>query len=221
MLWMWLLACGDKSTDSAMEDTTIDATMTLVSISNRPQIEIPIYADETMQYTEEDGTATLTIPASKPFAIVAEENDSLTHRYVGLSTDRNWALEALFLDRGSWNSMLGNLDLIDEVGTGHIWVAVTNGNFLPIEGASVSLTSGTSDEPFTLLQTNVPWPGNTVEADGRGWIMFPNVTTGDVSLSVTTPEEQTCGVFVGGALDNAFSTTVYADTATIFWFICQ
>ena len=195
--------------------------MTLVSINNRPQIEIPIYFDETMHYTEEDGTATLTLPANQTFTIVAEENDSLTHRYVGLSTDRNWALEALFLDRGSWNSMLGNLDLVDEIGTGHIWVAITNSNFLPIEGASVSLTSGTSDEPFTLLQTNVPWPGNTVEEDGRGWVMFPNVTTGDVSLSVTTQDEQTCGVFVGGALDNTFITTIYADTANIFWFICQ
>lgn len=221
MLWMWFFACGDKSTDSAVEEATIDATITLVSINNRPQIEIPIYSDETMHYTEEDGTATLTLEAHQPFAIVAEENDSLTHRYVGLSTDRNWALEALFLDRGSWNSMLGSLGFTDEVGTGHIWVAITNSNFLPIEGASVSLISGTSDEPFTLLQTNVPWPGNTVEADGRGWIMFPNVTTGDVSLSVTTPAEQTCGAFVGGTLDNTFSSTVYADTATIFWFICQ
>ena len=219
--WVWLIACNKGSSDTAATEQSIHANITLLSINNRPQVEIPIYADETIHRTEEDGSAKIELDPNQPFAIVAEENDSLTHRYLGVATNRNFALNALFIDRGSWNSILGSLQLTDEVGTGHIWIAVTNSNFLPIEGAQVLLISGTSDEPFTLLQTNVPWFGDTLGAGDRGWIFYPNVTPDDVILSVTTPTEQPCGAFVGGVPNNQFEIAVYADTASIFWFICQ
>lgn len=221
ILWS-LLACGDKANDTAAENTTmVEANITLLSINDRPQIEIPIYVDETMHYTEEDGSATLLVEPNRAFAIIAEENNSLTHRYVGLTTDRNFALDALFISRGSWDSLLGGVGLADQTGTGHLWVSITNGNFLPIAGASATLTSGTSEDPFILLQTNVPWTGNTIDDNGKNWIFFPNTQPGNVTITVATPTEETCSIFSGSDASNEYSTTVYADTATVLWFICS
>ncbi len=232
--WMWmtlnLLGCGDKNTDSATETTELRASVTLTSLNDRPQIEIGIRSNANNEevFTEEDGTASLPLMPNSPFVLTAVENDSLQHRYVGNTTDRNFALDALFLDRGSWLSLLGNVGLSEQTGTGHLWVNVVNPNFLPIANASVTVDGNPSDAPFILLNTNVPWSTNSIDPEGRSTVFFPNIAPQDVTINVTLPSEddeqgnpQSCRLFVDDSVENTATATIYANTATILWFICR
>ena len=216
-----LLACNNSTKDTSIQPN-VDAIVTLLSLNNRPQIEIPVmsYFDYETRLTEENGTTTVPISPNQPFIITAEENDSLVHRFTGIATDKNLALDALFLDRGSWQSMLANQNISEEIGVGHLWVAIVNSNFLAVEGASATLTSGDSATPFVLLQTNVPWSTNTLEPDGREWVFFPNIQPQEVTVSISAPNNQPCAVFAGGETSNLYSTTIYANTASILWMIC-
>ncbi len=219
-----LLACNTSAEDSSTQPDSIDAIITLVSLNNRPQIEIPVlsYFDYETRLTEEDGSVTIPVELGKSFVITAEEN-SLVHRYTGIAGNRNLALDALFLDRGAWQSILAYQQIPDEVGVGHLWVAVVNTNFLPIEGASAILTDGNSAEPFVLLQTNIPWTTNSIEPDGKEWIFFANIPSDEVTVSISEPNNLQCEVFPKGSsqnFTNTFTTTIYADTAIILWFMC-
>ncbi len=220
---LMLLGCGDKSADSATEVEYLNAYITLRSLNDRPQIEIETRSgfDNQTIATEEDGTVTLPVEPNSPFIITAQENDSLQHRYVGNTTERDFALDALFLDRGTWTSLLGNVELSEEVGRGHLWVSVVNANFLPIAGASVSLEGNPSAPPFVLLETNFPWSTNTIDETGKATVFFPNISPQDVTVQVTPPNGETCRLFVDDANSNQATATIYANTATILWFICQ
>ena len=114
MLWFALLSCGEKTlsvdTENNAENLGVEAGLLLVSLNDRPQIEIEVRSDfdNLSTFTEEDGITSLLTAPNAPFVFTATENDSLQHRYVG-STNESFQLEALFLDRGSWLSLLGGL----------------------------------------------------------------------------------------------------------------
>ena len=238
MFWTWvwaglnLMGCDGKTTDSGTETIELTASVTLLSLNDRPQIEIGVRSSANNEevFTEEDGTASLPLVPNAPFVLTAVENNSLQHRYVGNTTNRNFALDALFLDRGSWLSLLGNVGLADQTGTGHLWVNVVNPNFLPIANASVTLENSPSEAPFILLNTNVPWSANTIDPEGRSTVFFPNIAPQDVTINVTWPSEQdgqtgqnaeSCRLFVDNSPENTATATIYANTATILWFICK
>ena len=222
--WFILFACGDKSGDSATEAPSLEAQVTMLSLNDRPQIEISIRSDfdNIERFTEEDGTVSLPVEPDAPFTLTALENNSLQHRYIGFTTTRNFALDALFLDRGTWLSVLGNIGLNDEVGHGHLWVSVVNANFLSIPNATVTLENNPSASPFVLLETNVPWATNTIDPTGKPIVFFPNILPQDVLIQVDTPNDMTCVPFVdnNGSINEA-TVSIYANTATILWFVCQ
>jgi hypothetical protein len=222
--WFIFLSCGNKSSDSAVEAPSFEAQVTLLSLNDRPQIEISIRSDfdNIELFTEEDGAVSLPVEPEAPFTLTALENNSLQHRYVGYTTTRNFALDALFLDRGTWLSLLGNMGLNDETGHGHLWVSVVNPNFLPIPNATVTLQDSPSEDPFVLLETNVPWATNTIDPTGKPIVFFPNILPQDVSIQVGTPDNMTCSPFVDNSASiNEATVTIYANTATILWFVCQ
>ena len=222
--WALLFSCGDKSSDSATEATSFEAQVTMLSLNDRPQIEISVRSDfdNIERFTEEDGTVSLPVEANAPFTLTALENNSLQHRYVGYTTTRNFALDALFLDRGTWISLLGNMGLNDESRHGHLWVSVVNPNFLPIPNATVTLQDSPSEDPFVLLETNVPWATNTIDPTGKPIVFFPNILPQEVSIQVDTPNDMTCVPFVdnNGPINTA-TVSIYANTATIVRFVCQ
>ncbi len=226
MLWLALLSCGEKTlsfdTEGNSEDLSIEARLLLVSLNDRPQIEIEVRSDfdNLTTFTEEDGVTNLFTEPDAPFVFTATENDSLQHRYVGHAPSELFELEALFLDRGSWLSLLGGVGLEEQIGHGHIWVSIVDGEFNPIPGATASL-SAPSDPPFVLLETNVPWAQDSIDETGKETLFFPNISPQEVSVSVSTPTDRTCEVLVDHPTEGTASTTVYANTASILWFVCS
>ena len=225
MLWFALLSCGEKtlSIDTGTDDENlgIEARLLLVSLNDRPQIEIEVRSDfdNLSTFTEEDGITSLVTAPDAPFVFTATENDSLQHRYVGHAPSESFELEALFLDRGSWLSLLGGVGLEEKVGHGHIWVSIVDGDFNPIPEATATL-SAPSDPPFVLLETNVPWAQDNIDETGKETLFFPNISPQEVSVSVATPTDRTCAVLVDHPTEGSTSTVVYANTASILWFVC-
>ena len=218
MLWFALLSCGEKtlSIDTGNDDENlgIEARLLLVSLNDRPQIEIEVRSDfdNLSTFTEEDGVTNLVTAPDSPFVFTATENDSLQHRYVGHAPSESFELEALFLDRGSWLSLLGGVGLEEKVGHGHIWVSIVN-EFNPIPEATPNVPS---DPPFTL-ETNVPVPGH-IDETGKETLFFPNISPQEVSVSVATPTDRPvryCRSPHTGTVHNC-----YANTASILWFVC-
>lgn len=226
MLWLAFLSCGEKTlsvdTGNETEDPGIEARLLLVSLNDRPQIEIEVRSefDNLTTFTEEDGITSLLTAPSAPFVFTATENDSLQHRYVGYAPSEPFELEALFLDRGSWLSLLGGVGLEEKSGHGHIWVSIVDGEFNPIPGATASL-SVPSDPPFVLLETNVPWAQESIDETGKKTLFFPNISPQNVDVTVATPTDSTCNLLVGHPTQGTASTTVYAYTASILWFVCS
>lgn len=226
MLWLTLLSCGEKTlsvdTGNDAQNLGIEARLLLVSLNNRPQIEIAVRSDfdNLTTFTEEDGVTNLLAEPGAPFVFTATENDSLQHRYVGYAPSEPFELEALFLDRGSWLSLLGGVDLEEKIAHGHIWVSIVDGEFNPIPGARATLNAP-SDPPFVLLETNVPWAQDSIDETGKETLFFPNVPPQDVDVTISTPTDLTCNLRVDHPTQGTASTTVYANTASILWFVCS
>lgn len=225
MLWFTLLSCGEEtlSLDTATnsENVGIAAQLRLVSLNDRPQIEIEVRSDfdNLTTFTEEDGITTLFTEPSAPFIFTATEGDSLQHRYVGHAPNESFAFDALFLDRGSWLSLLGGVGLEEKIGHGHLWVSIIDNDFNPIPGATATLDI-TSDPPFVLLETNVPWAQNSIDDTGKETLFFPNISPQEVSITVSTTPELTCYPYANTSINETASTTIYANTASILWFVC-
>ena len=225
MLWFTLLSCGERtlSLDTAtdLEYVGIETRLQLVSLNDRPQIEIEVRSDfdNLTTFTEEDGITTLLTVPNAPFAFIALEGDSLQHRYVGYAPSESFQLEALFLDRGSWLSLLGGVGLEEQIGHGHIWVSIVDEDFNPIPGATATLSTP-SDPPFVLLETNVPWAQDNIDETGKETLFFPNILPQDVSVSVYTPTDLNCELVFDHPIEGTTSTVVYANTASILWFVC-
>ena len=225
MLWFALLSCGEKTlsldTATGSENVGIEAQLRLVSLNDRPQIEIEVRSDfdNLTTFTEEDGITSLFTEPNAPFVFTAIEGDSLQHRYVGQAPDTTFAFDALFLDRGSWLSLLGGVGLEEQIGHGHLWVSIVDNDFNPIPGATATLEV-TSDPPFVLLETNVPWAQSTIGETGKEILFFPNISPQETSLTVSTPTELTCYQYANDSTINTASTTIYANTASILWFVC-
>ena len=225
MFWLALLGCGEKTlsldTASGSENVGIATMLRLVSLNNRPQIEIEVRSDfdNLITFTEEDGIATLLTEPNAPFVFTALEGDSLQHKYVGHAPDEAFSFDALFLDRGSWLSLLGGVGLEERIGRGHLWVSIVDDEFHPIPGASATLDVS-SDPPFVLLETNVPWAQNSIDDTGKETLFFPNIEPQEVTITVSTPTDLTCFPFTNREDNSTEATFIYANTASILWFVC-
>ena len=222
-----LLACGEKTI--AMDtshtedvDNGVEARLLLTSLNDRPQIEISVRSDFDNQttYTEEDGVAALRTEPNAQFVFTAIENDGLQHRYLGHAPADDFAMTGLFLDRGSWLSLLGAVGLTEETGRGHLWVSIADPEGNAIGGASASLNA-TSDSPFVLLESNLPWAQDSLDENGHSILFFPNIDPQAVEVTVDTPNDLTCNLFVNHPTEDTASTTIYASTASILSFVCS
>lgn len=220
-------SCGEKTialdtSHTEDVDNGIEARLHLTSLNDRPQIEISVRSDFDNQttYTEEDGVAALRTEPNAQFVFTAIENDGLQHRYIGYAPADDFAMTGLFLDRGSWLSLLGAVGLTEETGRGHLWVSVADPDGNPIGGASASLNT-TSDTPFVLLESNLPWAQDTLDENGQSLLFFPNIDPQTVEVTVTAPNDLTCTLFVNHPTEDTASTTIYANTASILSFVCS
>ena len=180
MLWFALLSCGEKTIlrySNGIRERGIEKQLRLVSLNDRPQIEIEVRSDfdNLTTFTEEDGITTLFTEPNAPFVFTAIEGDSLQHRYVGQAPNEAFAFDALFLDRGSWLSLLGGVGLEEQIGHGHLWISIVDNDFNPIPEATATLDV-TSDPPFVLLETNVPWAQDNDDDTGKKFVL-PNIST--------------------------------------------
>ena len=191
MLWVALLSCGEKTlsldTATGSENVGIEAQLRLVSLNDRPQIEIEVRSDfdNLTTFTEDDGMTALFTEPNAPFAFTAIEGDSLHHRYIGHAPGMTFAFDALFLDRGSWLSLLGGVGLEERIGHGHLWVSIVDNDFNPIPQATATLNVA-SDPPFVLLETNVPWAQDRIDDTGKATLFFPNISPQEVSVTIST-----------------------------------
>lgn len=227
LLLFVLLGCGEKTiafdtSSTAESDTGIEARLLLTSLNDRPQIEISVRSDFDNQttYTEEDGVAVLRAEPNAQFVFTAIENDGLQHRYIGHAPADDFAMKGLFLDRGSWLSLLGAVGLTEETGRGHLWVSVADSEGNPIGGASASI-SAASGSPFVLLESNLPWAQDTLDENGQSILFFPNIDPQAVEVTVATPNDLTCTLFVNHPTEDTASTTIYANSASILSFVCS
>ncbi len=224
-----LLGCGEKTialdTSSTVEsDSGIEARLLLTSLNDRPQIEISVRSDFDNQtiYTEEDGVAVLRAEPNAQFVFTAIENDGLQHRYIGHASADDFAMKGLFLDRGSWLSLLGAVGLSEETGRGHLWVSIVDPEGNPIGGASASMNAASdSDSPFVLLESNLPWAQDSLDENGQSILFFPNIDPQAVEVTVSTPNDLTCTLFANHPTEDTASTTIYANTASILSFVCS
>jgi hypothetical protein len=154
-----------------------------------------------------------------PFVFTAIENDSLQHRYVGFAPGSKFEFTNLFLDRGSWMSLLGGVGLEEQIGRGHMWVSIVDADKEPITGATATLDVA-SDPAFVLLNTNVPWTQNSISEGGKATLFFANIEPQEATVTITTPDDLTCSQFVFGPTGFTASTTIYANTASILRFTC-
>ena len=221
-----LLACGEKTIamDTANTDEKndgIEVRLLLNSLNDRPQSEIEVRSDFDNQitYTEEDGVALLRTEPNAPFVLTALENDSLQHRYLGVAPRSEFNMSALFLDRGSWLSLLGGVGLTEKTGHGHLWVSIVDDEGNPLDGASATITPP-SDPPFVLLESNLPWAQDSLDGNGKSILFFPNIPPQDVDITVSTQAALTCSLFVDSPINDVVQATIYANTASILTVVC-
>ncbi len=159
--------------------------------------------------------ATLSVTPG-PFVAVATAADSSDHRLVGVAGDADFRLYSYMATRTLTGQVMGRLGRAADPAKGFLVVAMDHADLSPATGASAEIDAP-YDTAFVLTQSGVE-ETNAVFAGAGGFVTFTNVQPGPVSVAISPPEGETCGVFPALAAD--VPVTVEADTVTVVTWHC-
>ncbi len=169
--------------------------------------------------TDSAGEVTVTLTAGAPFRVRFEASGYAPHELVGVATD-DFAFTTLMGSRAAEAQVYGLLGLTADPSKGTLVVDLhEDDGTSPATGGSVSIDAD-HDAPFVFMN-NGPQSGSTLIAGANTFVTFPNVTTGDVTI---TPDHPDADCLLGPAREAEFDERTWdipADTVVVVDFVCE
>lgn len=170
------------------------------------------------QTTNEQGVATILVDEEEPITIEATAAGYVPH-YLELHSGRvNYGAVSLMASQSAAEQIFGYLSLTQDTTKGIIIVALDNPDLSPAVGAQASIDVE-SDNPF-VLTSFAPEFGNEVLPNAGGFVAFPNVPAGDVTIQVTSPTDSTCIQHPAGEREVA-TIAVQSGIVHVVFFTCS
>lgn len=232
LLLLPLLLAGCEPTgdddDSALGDDDdvvpdfVEATIVLAPALEGEEVEgIEVTWQDEVVAADADGRARFTLPSQTDFAIVAASAGIQTTWLEGNSGVRDFQFVTFVGPVELHDAVVAGLLLpARDPARGTLVVAMDTVALQAAWGASVEI-SAPSDDPFIFVNDE-PVLGHTLEFQAAGFVTFPNIAPGDVTVDVTPPEGDNCLSFPGLTGPNDYlSYAVRAGAVTTAQFICQ
>lgn len=221
MIWIFgLLACGEKTADSATETTTpVDATLRLLDVeSGSPIADIAVASNDSSSTTGGDGRATVSVNASNTYTLRASDDSAMDHLYQGVAGEDAFEVVGFLVDRSTTNMVFSFMNVSQSSDKGIVVAALDRPDLSPAAGAS-ALLEGSSEDAFIFNAVGMPESGNTIEEGGSSFVFFPNVEAGEWSLEAFGDGETICSAFPAG--ESTHTVNVEADAVSVVVFSCE
>ena len=115
MIWLFgILACGEKTEDSAQMETqpSVETTLRLLSVTSGQSIpNINVASLQSSDVTGEDGRATVMVEATKPYIVRATDDDSMEHIYQGVAGTEDFEVVGFLVDRSTTNTVFSFMNV--------------------------------------------------------------------------------------------------------------
>ena len=229
-----VLACGDaaepsmaplslnEGTDASGQgemvtnpDAAVEMTVRLLDpASGRGISGVRVSTNSQMSETDSTGRAAVMV-APGPYAIRLERSGTRTHVLYGNAGSNPFEQITFYSSESITGFVLSALSIDDDPNRGMVVVGLDTPSLAPAVGAMASLS--VEHDPSFIL-TNRPMLGDTVIEGAGGFVTFPNVETGEVSIAVDYPSGD-CKPFPSES--GAPDIIVEAGVVSIFAFTCR
>lgn len=194
----------------------VEATVELRTPFGAGLADAEVRHDERTTTTDGQGTATVEVPASAPFEIVASKEGYWDHRLVGRAGTEPFSYVSFAASAATTSQVFGGVGVTVDEAAGILVVGVDDPQLQPVVGARVELDA-THDQPITLSSSGAD-ADNEIEQGERGFVSFPNVAPGEVEVQLQPPEGMSCSIHPGGGPRPPID--VEAGTVTVVTFTC-
>lgn len=189
---------GDTPDSQDTDDDTVQATvMVLDPVGGTGiegvAIELPAGLTET---TDGEGTTSFSIPSGGTFQFSQRKNGAIEHLVFGPTGTEDFTYQSLLITESMLATVNEALGTSQEDGTGLLMVIIAYDDLHAVVGARASI-GVEHGESWTMIDA-APTLGDTVPEGGNGVVLFPNISPGETSVTVTPPDGVACAAFPGG-----------------------
>jgi hypothetical protein len=201
------------------DDDTVHATMMVLDPMDGTGIEGVTVESPTglTERTDEEGVTRFDLDSGGTFQFSLKQDGAIDHLVFGPTGAEDFTYRA-FLTTENMLAMVGGLlGTSQENGTGILVVFIDYDDLEAVVGANASI--GSAHGETWVMTDDAPTFGDTIPEGGNGFIVFPNITPGETSVTVTPPDGVVCSAFPGGG--QMPNPPVFINHATIVTFHCR
>ncbi len=176
---------------------------------------VTVTGPQNVAVTEGQGRATVTITPGA-YQVALDAPGARTHTVFGVANDADFEQITYVSPDMITGFVYNQLGLMDDPTKGILVVGLDLPSLAPAVGAQASIDAD-SDAPFVFAGM-LPSATDTIPSNGQGFVTFPNVTPGEVTITTMYPNG-TCRVFP--AETDANAVTVTAGEVSVMAFTCR
>lgn len=211
----------ETSDDDVTPDTPPAATVAATILVADPgagggSAGVTVTSNGTDAITDETGRATVDVKAAAAYEVVLTKGDTRIHRVFGIAGEEPFEQITYMSSEMITSFVFNSLGLTDDTERGILVVGLDLPSLAPAVGASAAIDLQSS-EPFVFAGIQ-PTFSDTIPETGQGFITFPNVEPGVVTITVSYPEGS-CRVFPAETED--LQVPVTAGEVSIIAYTCR
>jgi len=209
---------ADGDTDSDSDDAMVNVSVELLAAvtSQAPDAFEVVNAAGGSPIPAEDGAAMVPTAKNQPFELIASASNYADYHLFGMAGEEDFSLTSFCTTETVSNQVLGMLGITPDSSKGYVVVGMDTPSLAPAVGACASIDAE-SAEPFIFVG-GTPQAGNQVVSGGSSFVTFPNTAPGEVNITVTPPDGQTCYAFPGP--EDLTTITAYAGAVAVISYTC-
>ncbi|MEE2786266.1 MAG: hypothetical protein VX589_02940 [Myxococcota bacterium] len=209
----------DHSNTAMMDDPEpVEATLRILNpgaFGNSGYSNVTVTSSLGSAVTDTNGSATVSV-TSGPYAIKLTAGNARPHTVFGVSAKTPFTQITYMSPEMITGFVFGQLGLMDDRTKGILVVGLDTPTLAPAVAASATIDAA-SGTPFVFAGM-APVSGNAIPANGQGFVTFPNVTPGTVTIEALMPDGR-CAIFP--AETGAASVVITAGEVSVVAYTCR
>jgi len=210
---------GDNPDSQDTDDDTVQATVMVLDPMDGTGLEgVEVEASTGLtETTDGEGATSFQIPSGGTFQFSLQQNGAIDHLVFGPTGTEDFTYLSLLITESMLATVNETLGTPQEDNTGLLMAIIEYDDLHAVVGARASI-GVEHGESWTMIDA-APTLGDTVPEGGRGVVIFPNISPGETSVTVTPPDGVACAAFPGGG--QMPNPPVFMNHVTIVTFRCR